>query len=551
MNREQRIEKAKKSLEWIKNNVCICGDGGTMNFTQAYHDIAAALVLPATPPHPMANERGYGPSEGGAYRFYPSANMLLAGIWTTSQESEHRYPNGPRLTPEAQARLLAENPLLFTGEIKDAKFTSHAMAPAETMAEYAKGPSTEGVRGQRGKQYSKTVWIYGRGAPEAWLEFKCCLVGMGLPREDEDLSQATIMTPAEVAEFCRTHPEPVEMKRKVGVWCARDPHPIPAPKVMPIERDVIHGDRLLHTSTGHLDYQFTDKIPGNWERADTDIHLPEPSKPGTPNFERDGWYHLEPLDYCIRRDGNQWVATYGSFRNLQESIAGFGNTPLEAFDALETHGTSPEPTDEAAKGIYEEWSETAEGQSTKYDEHQGRVYYQDIVYSVCCTIDRIIGGGRIVCGTYQSPTIDVQTEMHRIEGAYSAMASQLRQLRDEAAKLRAELEKSGQTVLGQTAEIKALQGRLAEAKKKSTEWEKAWADEAALTAKRNDELADAKAKLAAGIADRERLKAHVAHIESVLGGRQRRDEMAKLKAELAKANARLLKVADDAEGGGK
>jgi len=51
--------------------------------------------------------------------------------------------------------------------------------------------------------------------------------------------------------------------------------------------------------------------------------------------EGSGWFHLQPLDYCIRKDGDQFCATYGDFINLQESIAGFGETPLDAFDALE------------------------------------------------------------------------------------------------------------------------------------------------------------------------------------------------------------------------
>ena len=36
----------------------------------------------------------------------------------------------------------------------------------------------------------------------------------------------------------------------------------------------------------------------------------------------------------VKKDGDQWCATQSDFINLQESPAGFGNSPKEAVDAL-------------------------------------------------------------------------------------------------------------------------------------------------------------------------------------------------------------------------
>ncbi len=38
--------------------------------------------------------------------------------------------------------------------------------------------------------------------------------------------------------------------------------------------------------------------------------------------------------YTIQPDGDSWVATNEDFINLQESIAGYGDTPAEALDDL-------------------------------------------------------------------------------------------------------------------------------------------------------------------------------------------------------------------------
>lgn len=41
-----------------------------------------------------------------------------------------------------------------------------------------------------------------------------------------------------------------------------------------------------------------------------------------------------------------------------------------------------------------------------FEEHQRRIYYQDIVYKVCDLIDRKLGG-RTVCGTLETPNRDI------------------------------------------------------------------------------------------------------------------------------------------------
>lgn len=52
------------------------------------------------------------------------------------------------------------------------------------------------------------------------------------------------------------------------------------------------------------------------------------------------------------------------------------------------------------------------------DEQKRRIYYQDIVYAVCNSLDRIFGkrpGKGIVCGRMESPTTQVQDHMREIE----------------------------------------------------------------------------------------------------------------------------------------
>lgn len=44
------------------------------------------------------------------------------------------------------------------------------------------------------------------------------------------------------------------------------------------------------------------------------------------------------MRYIIELDGNEWCATDSNFINLQESIAGFGKTPLEALKNLLDNG---------------------------------------------------------------------------------------------------------------------------------------------------------------------------------------------------------------------
>jgi len=43
----------------------------------------------------------------------------------------------------------------------------------------------------------------------------------------------------------------------------------------------------------------------------------------------------------IYKDGNQWCAVGKDFINLQESEAGFGDTPLDAVNALNTQFECP------------------------------------------------------------------------------------------------------------------------------------------------------------------------------------------------------------------
>ncbi len=46
-------------------------------------------------------------------------------------------------------------------------------------------------------------------------------------------------------------------------------------------------------------------------------------------------------------------------------------------------------------------------QAAAQDEKRRRVYYQDIVYTVCTHLDKK-GGGMIQCGTIEHPTTQVQ-----------------------------------------------------------------------------------------------------------------------------------------------
>lgn len=62
------------------------------------------------------------------------------------------------------------------------------------------------------------------------------------------------------------------------------------------------------------------------------------------------------------------------------------------------------------------------------DERRRRVYYQNIVYAVCNSLDRIFGkhasrGSGICCGTVDSPTDQVQAFMREVESKVSAIRS--------------------------------------------------------------------------------------------------------------------------------
>lgn len=50
----------------------------------------------------------------------------------------------------------------------------------------------------------------------------------------------------------------------------------------------------------------------------------------------------EYISYIIEHDGDAWVAHRSDFVDLQESLAGFGDTPLEALvDLLELIESMP------------------------------------------------------------------------------------------------------------------------------------------------------------------------------------------------------------------
>jgi hypothetical protein len=58
-----------------------------------------------------------------------------------------------------------------------------------------------------------------------------------------------------------------------------------------------------------------------------------------------GNYELEvnkESGFRIQKDGNKWCATAPGFINLQESDAGFGDTPIDAFQALVALGYGAE-----------------------------------------------------------------------------------------------------------------------------------------------------------------------------------------------------------------
>lgn len=47
-----------------------------------------------------------------------------------------------------------------------------------------------------------------------------------------------------------------------------------------------------------------------------------------PNVGPEPSWWFEPIN--VFKDGDQWCAVHSDFKNLQESIAGFGNTPHDA-----------------------------------------------------------------------------------------------------------------------------------------------------------------------------------------------------------------------------
>lgn len=75
-------------------------------------------------------------------------------------------------------------------------------------------------------------------------------------------------------------------------------------------------------------------------------------------------------------------------------------------------------------------------------ERMRRIYYQDIVYTVCNVIDNIRGnkpGSGIVCGTSDSPATNVQKEMWKLkreleayEHNYNAVCGELLEIQEMA-----------------------------------------------------------------------------------------------------------------------
>lgn len=65
-----------------------------------------------------------------------------------------------------------------------------------------------------------------------------------------------------------------------------------------------------------------------------------------PNGRGDRFFSAEPVEIepiqkpHVRLDGNQWCATMPGFINLQESNAGFGDTPAKAIADLIKHNTT-------------------------------------------------------------------------------------------------------------------------------------------------------------------------------------------------------------------
>lgn len=61
------------------------------------------------------------------------------------------------------------------------------------------------------------------------------------------------------------------------------------------------------------------------------------------------------------------------------------------------------------------------------DEKDRRIYYQDIVYSVCTVIDSLFAG-TVVCGTADEPSQQVQKRMYQIQRALTHARHALRQV---------------------------------------------------------------------------------------------------------------------------
>ena len=73
---------------------------------------------------------------------------------------------------------------------------------------------------------------------------------------------------------------------------------------------------------------------------------------------------------------------------------------------------------------------------TGITEKQRRIYYQDIVYSVCNELDSVFDV-RLVCGTVENPTNEVQDALHRLVFQWKNQMVHITNLQTENARLRA------------------------------------------------------------------------------------------------------------------
>lgn len=87
-----------------------------------------------------------------------------------------------------------------------------------------------------------------------------------------------------------------------------------------------------------------------------------------------------------------------------------------------------------------DWKNEGQEMAELQKEKERRVYYQDIVYNVCRTIDRsgrmMLGDGEkqspVVCGTIEDPSTQVQQEIEVLANAYHALRRRVDDAEQEA-----------------------------------------------------------------------------------------------------------------------